>query len=635
MARRGRGLARRRRRAGHRAARSRRPARDSACSPAAARPSRSPARARAAAARRAARERPAAVRPSVAVAFVAQSQGTTSVPVAKGGTGPLGARRRGRRAAPAPGDDDRPARRRRPGRGAAKGPSPIKGVETRVAGARGARRPCRHAGRAGGRRRRAPRSIANASDAVLGGASRPPVAAPAAAVARGTTACAAAAPSRLLQVSCCRARASRAYAAARVRRARVRAGSSPLDLARTGRRSRTRPATSCSCWATATRTLAFAAHMDEIGLRGHEDLRRRPTGVQARRRADRVACSARRSSSWSRASGTVLPGIVPGAEGRAQAPAPDQEPVVRGGRRRAQRGRGRGAGGRGRRRRHRARRSRTPLARTARPAAATTIASAARRSCSRCARLGPGCRREAARRRPPRAWLRLQPRARRSASGRRGPSPATLRPVPEVVFAVDTFVTSDSSRMEDPRYAFARAGRRPVLRALDNSSITPRPALDRVRAVRGAGRRRAADRASMGGATTAAASSRGRDRLPAGLAAALQPLARRDAGPARPRAAGVAHRGGSRRSSERRSRAQARERNLRRPAPRDRRARKNPPRVGEAEGARDEVAGEGLHLGCCAALHLVVEAAARGLDAGSSASMRRAAAAAAGSSRWP
>jgi putative aminopeptidase FrvX len=59
-----------------------------------------------------------------------------------------------------------------------------------------------------------------------------------------------------------------------------------------------------------------------------------------------------------------------------------------------------------------------------------------------------------------------------------------LRPAPETVFAVDTFVTSDSPR-DDPRFAFAPLGAGPVLRALDNSSLTPRPALDRVRAIAG------------------------------------------------------------------------------------------------------------------------------------------------------
>jgi putative aminopeptidase FrvX len=58
----------------------------------------------------------------------------------------------------------------------------------------------------------------------------------------------------------------------------------------------------------------------------------------------------------------------------------------------------------------------------------------------------------------------------------------SIRPVPETVFAVDTFVTSDSPR-EDSRYAFAPLGDGPVLRALDNTSATPDAVLDRVRAV--------------------------------------------------------------------------------------------------------------------------------------------------------
>ena len=58
----------------------------------------------------------------------------------------------------------------------------------------------------------------------------------------------------------------------------------------------------------------------------------------------------------------------------------------------------------------------------------------------------------------------------------------SVRPVPETVFAVDTFVTSDSPR-EDGRYAFAPLGAGPVLRALDNTSATPDAVLDRVRAI--------------------------------------------------------------------------------------------------------------------------------------------------------
>ena len=63
----------------------------------------------------------------------------------------------------------------------------------------------------------------------------------------------------------------------------------------------------------------------------------------------------------------------------------------------------------------------------------------------------------------------------------------TLRPVPGLVFAVDTFVTSDSPR-HDPYWAHAPLGAGPVLRALDNTSITPRAMLDRMESIaRGAG----------------------------------------------------------------------------------------------------------------------------------------------------
>ncbi len=51
---------------------------------------------------------------------------------------------------------------------------------------------------------------------------------------------------------------------------------------------------------------------------------------------------------------------------------------------------------------------------------------------------------------------------------------------PDVVFAVDTFVSSDSP-LEDKRIAFAALGKGAVLRALDNSNLTPRQALDRMR----------------------------------------------------------------------------------------------------------------------------------------------------------
>ncbi|MBX6331331.1 MAG: M20/M25/M40 family metallo-hydrolase, partial [Gemmatimonadaceae bacterium] len=47
------------------------------------------------------------------------------------------------------------------------------------------------------------------------------------------------------------------------------------------------------------------------------------------------------------------------------------------------------------------------------------------------------------------------------------------------VYAIDTFVSSDSP-LESSRFAFAPLGRGPVVRALDNSSVTPPAEVDRV-----------------------------------------------------------------------------------------------------------------------------------------------------------
>jgi len=52
----------------------------------------------------------------------------------------------------------------------------------------------------------------------------------------------------------------------------------------------------------------------------------------------------------------------------------------------------------------------------------------------------------------------------------------------EVVFPVDTFVSTDSPR-DAPRYAYAPIGGGAVLRAIDSSSIAPLNVLDRVRAL--------------------------------------------------------------------------------------------------------------------------------------------------------
>jgi putative aminopeptidase FrvX len=55
---------------------------------------------------------------------------------------------------------------------------------------------------------------------------------------------------------------------------------------------------------------------------------------------------------------------------------------------------------------------------------------------------------------------------------------------PEFVFAVDTFVSSDSP-LESPRYAGARVGEGFVLRAVDHSNLTPRQWVSRVLEIAG------------------------------------------------------------------------------------------------------------------------------------------------------
>ena len=51
--------------------------------------------------------------------------------------------------------------------------------------------------------------------------------------------------------------------------------------------------------------------------------------------------------------------------------------------------------------------------------------------------------------------------------------------VPDFVFAVDTFVTSDSP-LESKRYAYGKLGKGFVMRAVDLSNITPRKLVDKV-----------------------------------------------------------------------------------------------------------------------------------------------------------
>jgi len=59
---------------------------------------------------------------------------------------------------------------------------------------------------------------------------------------------------------------------------------------------------------------------------------------------------------------------------------------------------------------------------------------------------------------------------------------AEFGPTVHRVLAVDTFVSSDSP-LESPRFALAPIGAGAVVRALDNSSVTPRAEIDRVRRI--------------------------------------------------------------------------------------------------------------------------------------------------------
>jgi putative aminopeptidase FrvX len=63
---------------------------------------------------------------------------------------------------------------------------------------------------------------------------------------------------------------------------------------------------------------------------------------------------------------------------------------------------------------------------------------------------------------------------------------ALQRATPEYVFAVDTFVSSDSP-LESPRFADALLGKGFVVRAVDNSTIVPRKLVNKVLAIAKAG----------------------------------------------------------------------------------------------------------------------------------------------------
>lgn len=92
------------------------------------------------------------------------------------------------------------------------------------------------------------------------------------------------------------------------------------------------------------------------------------------------------------------------------------------------------------------------------------------------------------------AMRRLEKRARRARravefvftvqeeTGLKGARHVARHSNPEVVYAVDTFVTSDTP-FEPRHFAFARLGAGPVLRALDQSGATPQNELNRILAL--------------------------------------------------------------------------------------------------------------------------------------------------------
>lgn len=69
---------------------------------------------------------------------------------------------------------------------------------------------------------------------------------------------------------------------------------------------------------------------------------------------------------------------------------------------------------------------------------------------------------------------------------------------PDYVFAVDTFVSSDSP-LDNKRFAYAKLGGGAVLRALDSSNLVPKPQLNKVLALAGANKIRVQVSNSRGG----------------------------------------------------------------------------------------------------------------------------------------
>jgi putative aminopeptidase FrvX len=405
----------------------------------------------------------------VAVAFVAQSQGTTSVPASKGGTGPLG---RGGEAV---------VRRLRPQttlvvRGAAglsgptSGPTPIQGVETqwqalevRVA----------HAG--------TPVELVDdadvaaldaALDALLGGVPSQVAASRGVSMARPDS-CEPTGTFGLLHTLVLPSGISGREGPVRDEIRRLLADISP-DW---------QPVEDSAGNLVLTlgdgpQVLAFAAHMDEIGI---DVTKLREDGLLEGKRVGGLIESLFRETviELVTADGKVLPGISCPTPKDAPKPAPNAEPLfvldvgARSGAEAAKLGVALG-----------------DLATVPKELNALGAHRAAGRANDD--RVGCAALLLALRELGPDADSKLRDAGRRvvfawttrEEVGLEGADvlARNLRPVPDVAFAVDTFVTSDSP-MEDPRYAFAKLGGGPVLRALDNSSITPRPVLDAVRAV--------------------------------------------------------------------------------------------------------------------------------------------------------
>ena len=128
--------------------------------------------------------------------------------------------------------------------------------------------------------------------------------------------------------------------------------------------------------------------------------------------------------------------------------------------------------------------------------------------------------------------LRLVGARRDGPRGRTARSRQELGPSVQRVYAIDTFVSSDSP-LESSRFADAPIGDGAVSRALDNSSVTPPDEIERLTRLARVNRDSAASRHDQRRQRRLRARALRRDRCRARLAVALQPLPRRADRPAR------------------------------------------------------------------------------------------------------